>query len=270
MTTFRTASETDVSLILDWAAAEGWNPGLDDAAAFYASDPSGFFVAFEGDEPVAAISVVNHTDDFAFLGLYIARPSHRGKGIGYSLWQHAIQHAGTRTIGLDGVPDQQANYAASGFRADGGTTRFSGRVSPARDDTLRRAEASDIPTLIDLEAEASGVEKARYLSTWFSNTDYRMTFVADDGFCTVRRCRAGAKIGPLVATSPTTALRLIHHAGKVIAPEVMIDVPAQSGELTTICHELGLAPGFETARMYRGTPPLAKGSLFAVTSLELG
>ncbi len=86
----RTATLADVNLMLDWAADEGWNPGLDDAAAFHASDPEGFFVAERAGAPVAAISVVNHDDRNAFLGLYLCRPEWRGQGIGLALWNHAL------------------------------------------------------------------------------------------------------------------------------------------------------------------------------------
>ena len=40
----RRMSEADLELALDWAAAEGWNPGLHDAHCFYAADPEGFFL----------------------------------------------------------------------------------------------------------------------------------------------------------------------------------------------------------------------------------
>ncbi|MEL7150891.1 MAG: GNAT family N-acetyltransferase [Pseudomonadota bacterium] len=270
MTEFRTATEAELSTVLDWAAREGWNPGLDDAAAFFATDPEGFFVAVEGDALVAAISVVNHTEDFAFLGLYIARPSHRGKGVGYGLWKHAIQHAGRRTIGLDGVPEQQGNYAASGFHLAGGTTRFAGHIAPAEQKDVRTVQDSDIPGLIDQEAQASGVRKEAYLSGWFTNTPHRVTLIDDAGFCTVRACRDGAKIGPLLAPSKDAARRLMQHASAVMGPDVMIDVPAGSVDLAQLCAELGLEPGFETARMYRGDHPGGDGTLYAVTSLELG
>ena len=75
----RNATLAEVELMLSWAIEEGWNAGADDAVAFYAGDPEGFFVAEVDGAPVASISVVNHTDDFAFLGLYICRPEHRGK-----------------------------------------------------------------------------------------------------------------------------------------------------------------------------------------------
>ena len=110
---FRTARADELPLVLSWAEAEGWNPGPDDAAAFFASDPEGFFVADADTGPVAAISVVNHSDAFAFLGLYLCLPEHRGKGIGFGLWQHALAHAGARCVGLDGVPAQQDNYRKS-------------------------------------------------------------------------------------------------------------------------------------------------------------
>jgi len=34
----------EIALAADWAAAEGWNPGLDDAACFVTVDPDGFFI----------------------------------------------------------------------------------------------------------------------------------------------------------------------------------------------------------------------------------
>ncbi len=35
----RTMALDDLALAVDWAAAEGWNPGVDDARAFMAADP---------------------------------------------------------------------------------------------------------------------------------------------------------------------------------------------------------------------------------------
>ncbi len=33
---------TDVQVAVDWAAEEGWNPGLNDAQCFFRTDLSGF------------------------------------------------------------------------------------------------------------------------------------------------------------------------------------------------------------------------------------
>ena len=270
MTRFRTAKRDELDRILDWAAAEGWNPGLGDAAAFWAADPEGFFIALDGDQPVAAISVVNHSDTFAFLGLYIVTPPYRGRGIGYGLWQDALAHAGNRTIGLDGVPEQQANYEVSGFRQAGGTTRYSAKVAAQASTKIRLATKADIPALNAKEAAATGIEKHSYLSTWFTNTKDRKTIVADHGFCTIRQCKDGAKIGPLLASDPQTAHQLIQHAASLFGPMVTVDVPNASTQLSTLAEDLGMEAGFQTARMYLGKAPVQIAKLFAVTSLELG
>lgn len=271
----RNASKPEISDILDWAAAEGWNPGLDDAAPFFDADPAGFFVAVDGEQPVAAISVVNHSDEYAFLGLYIVLPQMRGKGIGHSLWKHAIEHAGARTIGLDGVPEQQGNYASSGFEHAGGTTRYTGSIFANKSHAVRSVVSREISSLIDWEAEVSGAKKTRYLSGWFSPSPRRVTLVDEglegiSGFCTVRRCKAGAKIGPLVADNPDSAERLIKHAATVFGADITIDVPDTSDVLSGLCQGFGLEPGFQTARMYRGQKPVGKDAIFAVTTLELG
>ena len=271
----RPMTRADLDTVLDWAAAEGWNPGTDDTDAFLAADPHGFFVAEANGAPVAAISVVNHSDTFAFLGLYLCLPSHRGPGIAHALWQHALAHAGTRTVGLDGVPAQQANYARSGFAHAGETVRYAGRVPGARDTGIRRATEADVATMIALETHASGWSKPAYLDAWVRQTPNRASFVSERdgnvaGMATVRRCREGAKIGPLVAADEEMALALIAHAAAEMGPDIIVDVPSTSAPLDDICRGLELSAGFNTARMYRGAARASGSNLYAVTTLELG
>jgi GNAT superfamily N-acetyltransferase len=268
-------SVEDLRRVLDWAAEEGWNPGLDDAAAFHAADPEGFFLAEIEGRPVAAISVVNHDDAFAFLGLYLCVPEHRGRGVGFGLWRHALDHAGSRTVGLDGVPAQQANYARSGFARAGATTRWRGAaaISDAAPRTaVRPAEDRDLPAMIALEAQASGWSKPRYLSAWFAAAPSRTSFVLAEGggLATVRRCCDGAKIGPLIAPDPDGALALIRRCADWAEAPITLDVPDSSATLTGICRALGLEPGFETARMYRGPARPTGPAHYAVATLELG
>src|SRR3954447_23165251 len=124
------ATLADWPVISGWAADEGWNPGLSDGPAFFAQDPEGFFLGLIDGEPVSAISVVNYGTDYAFLGCYLVRPDLRGRGHGLTTWKTALAHAGTRTIGLDGVVAQQDNYRRSGFELAHRTVRFTG-TAPA-------------------------------------------------------------------------------------------------------------------------------------------
>lgn len=262
--------------MLQWAEAEGWNPGLDDAAPFHASDPAGFFLALDGETAVAAISVVNHSDTLAFLGLYICRPEYRGQGVGYALWRHALDHAGQRTVGLDGVPDQQDNYRKSGFVLTGQTVRFEGNVSPDPDAPLRQMTGGDMAGLVALDTAANGYAKPAFLSGWLSPSATRETFVLDTGagamgFATVRRCGRGAKIGPLTAPDMDGARALLHGiAARWPDSPLIIDVPDAQPDLTAHCTRVGMAPAFHTARMYRGLPPTPGALIASAGTLELG
>ena len=78
--TIRTMRPDEISLAVDWAAAEGWNPGLADDTCFASVDPEGFFIAELDGKPVATVSCVNYDARFAFLGFYIVRADFREIG----------------------------------------------------------------------------------------------------------------------------------------------------------------------------------------------
>ncbi len=266
----------ELTTVLDWAASEGWNPGLDDAAAFLAADPDGFFVAELDGALAAAISVVNHSDSFAFLGLYICHPDYRGRGIGMALWTHALAHAGDRTVGLDGVPAQQENYRRSGFVYASETARFEGVLSPAPSASLRPAEAADLSGMIARCAAANGYGMEPFLDSWLRPAGTRQTLVFEGeaggpGFATWRRCQRGVKIGPLVADSLETARALLHGiAAEVPGEQLVVDVPREMTELAAHCRAEGMDCVFSTARMYRGAAPIAGSGIHTIATLELG
>ena len=272
----RVARRDEIDLILRWAADEGWNPGLEDAEAFFAADPDGFFVAEENGAPVAAVSVVNHSADFAFLGLYLCRPDWRGRGAAFALWQDALTHAGSRTVGLDGVAAQEANYARSGFRRTGATRRFEGRLEAGAAKDMRVADPGDTEALIRLDAAANGVVRPSFLSAWLSRDPTRRTVVLDGpadlgGFATARLCGRGCKVGPVIAPDAVVALALIRAAlGEFGSDEAIVDLPDERGDLAAMLTDLGFQETFSTARMYRGPPPQTGPTLMAIATMELG
>src|SRR5262245_7997088 len=110
-----TATRAELDLMVEWAAREGWNPGLADADCFHAADRTAFLIGKLDDEPVACISVVKSAPAFAFLGFYIVKPALRGQGYGWRIWQDGMARLDGRVVGLDGVIAQQENYKKSGF-----------------------------------------------------------------------------------------------------------------------------------------------------------
>ena len=50
----------EVSVPVDWAAAEGWNPGVSDVGPFWHQDPQGFLGGFLDGTMIACISAVRY------------------------------------------------------------------------------------------------------------------------------------------------------------------------------------------------------------------
>jgi GNAT superfamily N-acetyltransferase len=254
--TIRTMRPDEISLAVDWAAAEGWNPGLADDACFASVDPEGFFIAELDGKPVATVSCVNYDARFAFLGFYIVRADFRGKGIGLRIWNAAIAHAGARVIGLDGVTAQQENYKKSGFQLAYANVRYGGTVAD--------------------DATVFPAPRSAFLRAWIGARGHIGCALMRDGrlagWGVIRPCRKGFKIGPLVADNRATADAVLSALiARVGGGEIFLDVPSINGEAISLAQDCGLAPVFETARMYTGAiAPLRLQRVFGVTSFELG
>ena len=276
----RPLTRGEIDTAVAWAAREGWNPGPDDAACFAAQDPSGFWGGFLAGEMIACISVVTYGEAFAFLGFYIVDSAHRGQGYGYALWQRALEHAGQRTVGLDGVVDQQDNYRRSGFDLAWRNIRFGGvpkaalKVSDAYTLTWLEGLTGDVAAL---DARVFPAARPDFWQQWLRAPGHVSIAAYDEGgicaFGTLRRCQTGAKIAPLVATSRAAALAVL--AGLLrdwpADQEIFLDVPEPNAVAVDLARDLGLQPVFETARMYRGRKPeVAQDLIYGVTSFELG
>ncbi|MBF9058607.1 N-acetyltransferase [Rhodobacterales bacterium HKCCSP123] len=268
---------SELETVLSWAADEGWNPGLADAGAFHAADPGGFFLTSIDGAPVAAVSVVNHDAENTFLGLYLCRPEWRGKGLGLSTWHVGIEHAGARSIGLDGVPAQEGNYCASGFVKTGSSLRHEGRVEARRSPRVRPAAPDETARLVALDGGANGFVRPAFMTAWLeTDSGTRETHVllgdgAISGFATWRACRTGTKIGPIVAPDLSGALELLSDIARQ-RPEgpLVVDVPEGNLDLRRELEDAGFTVPFVTARMYRGRVPEAGQSLQAIATMELG
>jgi len=274
----RTMRPDEISIAVDWAAGEGWNPGLADAACYAATDPEGFFIGERDGAPVATVSCVNYDESFAFLGFYMVREAFRGRGYGLQLWNAAIAHAGRRVIGLDGVVAQQENYKRSGFAFAYANVRYGGTVPTLHAPQGEVIALTDI-SLATVSASDATVFPARrtaFLRAWIGAPGHiGCALVRDGGLAgwgVIRPCRRGRKIGPLVADDRAGAevvlSALLARAG---GGEIFLDVPSINRDAIALAQDLGLAPVFETARMYTGTvPPLRLERVFGVTTFELG
>jgi len=274
----RTMRPDEIAIAVDWAAAEGWNPGLADAACFASVDPDGFFIGELDGAPAAMVSCVNYGASFAFLGFYMVRADLRGRGYGLRLWNSAIAHAGRRVIGLDGVVAQQPNYIKSGFALAYANVRYGGILAAAAAPAAATTALREVPPHLVAASDRTvfPAPRATFLRAWIEAAGHIGRALLRDGrlaaWGVIRPCRRGHKIGPLVAddraAAETVLAALLAAAGD---GEIFLDVPSSNSEAVALAHSLGLAPVFETARMYTGAiPPLQLEKIFGVTSFELG
>ena len=267
----------EIALASDWAAAEGWNPGLADAACFATVDPGGFLIGELDGAPAATISCVNYDERFAFLGFYIVRDDLRGRGYGLRIWNAAIARARPRTIGLDGVVAQQGNYRKSGFQLAYANIRYGGRVAPAAAAPAGIVPLADVPfaTVAADDATVFPAPRASFLRAWISARGHVGRALVRDGrlaaWGVIRPCRTGHKIGPLVADDRAAAEAVFAALVAAGPGEVFLDVPSVNRDAAALAHDHGLAPVFETARMYTGAiRPVRLERVFGVTTFELG
>jgi ribosomal protein S18 acetylase RimI-like enzyme len=280
--TLRAMARPELDTLVEWAAREGWNPGLDDARIFWNTDPQGFVAAELDGELIGGGSVVSYGGHFGFMGFFIVRPEYRSRGLGQQLWLHRRDRLLARlqspaTIGMDGVFAMQAFYARGGFVLSHRDLRYEARggagapapglvdVREVPADTLSRYDAARFPS-----------PRKRFLESWIAQPHARglaaMPGGTLRGYGVIRACRQGHKIGPLFADDPDTAESLFR-ALLAFAPgeAVFLDVPENNPHAMALARRHGLKEVFGCARMYHGPPPdLPHEQIYGVTTFELG
>ncbi len=273
----RTMTRQEAAMAVEWAAGEGWNPGLNDAGIFFDTDPGGFMLAERGGEPLGCISAVAYGDSYGFMGFYIVRPELRGQGIGGRLAQAGLERMGGRVIGLDGVVAQQENYKRAGAVA--AFTSLRQRAAGGGVDPGGWVDLAGVPfeQVAALDRACFPAPREGFLRAWIGQPGAAALGMAGGeglvAYGVMRPCRSGFKIGPLFALEPAAADTLFA-ALLARAPqgaEVFLDTPLNNPRAAELVKRHGLSPVFETARMYlNGQPPWNVEAVYGITSFELG
>ena len=281
--TIRPMTPSEVQLALDWAAQEGWNPGLHDATVFYATDPTGFLIAELEGEPIGCICAVRYSSKFGFIGLYIVRPQWRGRGYGLQLWQTAWQQLVNQleekqpSIGLDGVVERESTYRQAGFTAAYRHVRHVCEAMPCHSVPNNAISLTNVPLeqIVRYDAELFPAPRPQFLEPWIRVAAAAYGIVEHErlvGYGVLRACRQGFKVGPLFADTFDIAeclfRALTHHAA---SQPVFIDIPNIHPASSILIQRFRLQPVFTCVRMYwKNMPNLDVNRIFGVTTLELG
>jgi GNAT superfamily N-acetyltransferase len=268
----------EVERTIDWAAREGWNPGLNDAACFYAIDPKGFLMGVLDGRPIARVSMPIYDEHFAFCGLYIVDPGYRGRGYGLALTEASLDTIGDRNAGLDGVEAMAAKYKRFGYRTAHRSTRHIFTPSAKRHVAEGIVPLREVPfaELAAYDRRHFFAPRDAFLKRWVAQPGcVALGFVDTSrlkGYGVLRKCHVGWKIGPLFADEPNIAEALLdalcnHGIGEPVA----MDIPEPNQAATLLAARNAMRGDFTCERMYlKGDPGLPLHAIYGITTFEAG
>ena len=253
-------SAEDLHFFREQAVKAGWRPGIHDMEAFYASDPSGFFIGELDGTRISCIFVVKHNEKFSFVDYYIVDEAYRGRGFGIRTFRAGMASiAGARSnMALDAVLKVVPLYEKSGFVHRGWNLGQyliqSLKVVHAFSDVNPVAQSHHsivIKLIIEVEFEKLTAfdhsivqfQRRSFLEKWIS-AESALGWAAVTqtgevlGYTVVRKtlCRSdqqhARKLGPLFAESVSIAKALLCTAAQAVsaeAPEekLVVDIPLE-------------------------------------------
>ncbi|WP_433740311.1 GNAT family N-acetyltransferase [Pseudomonas putida] len=283
----RNMTRPELDELVDWAAREGWNPGVHDAELFWATDPDAFIAATLGDELIGGGAITSYHGEFGFMGFFIVRPEYRGQGLGNTLWHARRERLLARlrpgaSIGMDGVFAMQDYYAKGGFVFSHRNMRF--RAEITQRPTTSQVVGQDIVPLatlpfdqvVDYDRTCFPAARETFLSGWIAQADALAVGCQREGrlsgYGVARRCREGYKIGPLFADDALAANALYARLAECAqGGPLFLDAPQNNPAAMALVRQQGMIEVFGCARMYLGPlPAIAHERVFGVTTFELG
>jgi GNAT superfamily N-acetyltransferase len=281
----RPMSRDELDVVLDWADAEGWNPGLSDADVFWRIDRAGLWAIDVDGILVGSGATIAHGTDHVVIGLVHVRPEHRRQGIATRTFPWLVDGALSRmppgtTVSLD-VPDHLHDLAERfGFHPVRRIARMVGRAIETRrgahSGELRALASVPVDAVVDYDAAHVGALRRDLLETWIHPVGGFSLGVYEGqrlrGMAVMRPARRGYRIGPLFADDPDIAEELMGALSRmVLGHTISLDVPTDNPQALALAARHGLAETSSVVHLELGdVRPAPEGSVYAITSIEIG
>ncbi len=286
---FRDMTIDEFRMIMEWCAQEGWNVGRRDTDIYFSATTRKHVSLVKVDpkngqeEVIGGLGVVFHGGSFTGAGPMIVKKEFRNMGLGQLLWKLAVDTISDNPLLMYAVAQQVPRYSEDGFIPIFKMERWVGRLSSI---SLDQEDCEPI-TLDNLE------KVAKYDQEIFSQlrfdlfkkalefSDIQGFVVIEDtiirGFCIIRPCQKGYRIGPVHADNINIAKKLIKECSKISRDEqVVLDMPSINALSEDVARFFSLEhdPDSDTIAMKKGKLPvkLARNwnKVFSVFSLEIG
>ena len=284
---------SDLDVVTELARQQDFAPGVGHIEIYANTDRQGIWLAWRNNKPLGCIAAVTYNPSYAFIGLFVVKPEHRGQGVGRCLWQHALKTlSSVQCIGLEAAVQMVSFYEKAGFQKDCVTTRrqmlcLSDQSNHPNSTLLHRSDISVVP-LRDVSLESIQRYDERheisprphFLELWLRHKAGEV-FVAMDanaechGYVRIRPCLLpigeGWRVGPWLAEESGMASLLLNNAMDRHKGVVLIDTPGHNPSAKTITLAKGFKPMASTVRMYKGVIPKGHDrNIYGLACLELG
>lgn len=199
----------------DWLASAvrlstqaGWNQTPEDWHRLIRLAPNGVKVWIADGEVRASYSIFGLGSRVAWLGMVLVDRDFRGRGLGKTLFAHALQEAGDggqEVLGLDATELGEPIYRKSGFETVVPIVRWQGMLSPGLATTPSPGFRSGFtPAVVDLDRRLLGEDRSALLAdlAGHDGTFFRLEQGEELlAYAVLRPGRTASHLGPVVATT---------------------------------------------------------------------
>ncbi len=241
----------------------GWNQTPADWLRFLRASPEGCFAAEAGGSVVGTAATIVYEGRFAWIGMVLVDPEHRGRGIGTRLLEKTIEHLDAirvPTLKLDATPQGKPIYEKLGFVAEYEIERWRLQRPPVVPAPHPAPPPRNLKRILRLDREIFGADRSALLESVYQEAP-EFTLVAEfmgdlNAYAWGRKGSRADHLGPWIARDEPSARELLgdflrRSARETVFVDAMRDNPFARGLLRS--------QGFEFSRpltrMYRGPNP---------------
>jgi len=237
----------------------GWNQTAGDWERLLSASPDGCFAAESDGRVVGTSATIIYEGRFAWIGMVIVDPGHRGKGIGTTLLERAIRHLDSRSVPavkLDATPLGKPLYEQFGFVSEYDVERWA-LTRPVGKPVVGKV-FREIEDALQLDREVFGADRSALLRSVAAETpDFALVTRQEGavaGYAFGRRGSRADHLGPWVALDEDVAATLLDELLRRSERElVFIDCVRRNPWAAPLVKARGFELSRSLTRMFRGT-----------------
>jgi predicted N-acetyltransferase YhbS len=270
----------DYPLAAQLANTMNWSMTAQDFVFNSKLEPNGSLSLFENAQLIGAATCISY-GKIGWFGNLIVEETHRNKGAGTALLNHAVKYLknkGTTTIGLYAYPHLNNFYSKAGFKSNSNFAVLKTKkiaILPQNQKIHQNPNKQHIQKIVEFDRKCFGASRRKLLETILNDKE-NLCFVYSEkgeiqGYCAAKIYEKTAEVGPLVSLKDPdlTKLMLQSILSKLAGFEAYMYIQETKKYLIEFAIEAGFKKETQLARMFLGSAA-AQDSIFLAESLERG